>query len=274
MIKRAAAVHDISGVGRCSLTIAIPVLSAQGIQCCPVPTAVLSSQTDGYNNYVFTDLTLSLSDYIRQWKCNKEKFDAIYTGFLGSVNQIDIIENFINSFREENTLVLVDPVMGDNGSVYDSVDSAMCDGIRRLVRCSDIITPNVTEAALLLGESVITSEEAVLLDWTQRLCELGPKAVVITGIETGDGRLCVACRDGDRAELLYTVHIAKDYPGTGDMFASILLGKMLGGSNIFEGSQFAADFIAECAALTYKMNTPAREGLVFEPMLHKLTNSR
>lgn len=115
MIKRAAAIHDISGLGRCSLTMALPILSVLGTQCCPVPTAVLSSQTDGYRDYTFTDLTEALPDYIAHWKKNGEQFDAIYTGFLGSAKQIDIVADFIDTFRSPQTLVLVDPVMGDNG---------------------------------------------------------------------------------------------------------------------------------------------------------------
>ncbi|MDD6274766.1 MAG: pyridoxamine kinase [Clostridiaceae bacterium] len=270
MIKRAAAINDLSGLGRCSLTIALPVLSALGVQCCPVPTAVLSSQTDGYRDYTFTDLTDTLPEYIAHWKANGEQFDAIYTGFLGSARQIKIVSDFIDSFRREKTLVLVDPVMGDNGAMYDSVDRSLCDGIRELVRHADIITPNLTEAAILLGEEEIPEEEETWLSWSRRLCALGPKAVAITGIDNGDGRMCVACCEGERTELIYTVRVAKDYPGAGDLFASVLLGKLLRGSGLHESASEAAAFVAECAELTYKMNTPAREGLIFEPMLHRL----
>lgn len=270
MIKRAAAIHDISGLGRCSLTMALPILSALGIQCCPVPTAVLSSQTDGYRDYTFTDLTDMLPDYIAHWQRNGEQFDAIYTGFLGSAKQIGLVSGFIDTFRSERTLVLVDPVMGDNGAIYDSVDRDMCEGIRELVRRADIITPNLTEAAILLGEKEIAEDEKTWLAWSRRLRELGPKAVAITGIDNGDGRVCVTCCDDEGAETIYTAHIARDYPGAGDMFASVLLGKLLRGAGLHESAHGAAEFVTECAALTYKMNTPAREGLIFEPMLHML----
>lgn len=270
MIKRAAAIHDISGLGRCSLTVALPVLSVLGTQCCPIPTAVLSSQTDGYRDYTFTDLTDTMPDFIAHWEKNGEQFDAIYTGFLGSFKQAGIVADFIDAFRTPQTLVLVDPVMGDNGSVYDSVDRAVCDGIRQLVCRADIITPNLTEAAILLGEREIADDEKTWLEWSRRLRELGPKAVVITGIDNGDGRVCVACCDDTRAEAIYTARIARDYPGTGDMFASVLLGKLLRGIDLHKSARDAADFVTECAALTYKMNTPAREGLIFEPMLHML----
>ncbi len=270
MIKRAAAIHDISGLGRCSLTMALPILSVLGIQCCPVPTAVLSSQTDGYRDYAFTDLTDTLPDYIAHWKKNEEQFDAIYTGFLGSAKQIDIVSGFIDTFRKAHTLVLVDPVMGDNGAIYDSVDQEMCAGIRKLVCCADIITPNLTEAAILLGEKEIPQDEKTWLAWSYRLRELGPSAVAITGIDNGDGRVCVTCCDDERAETIYTARIARDYPGAGDMFASVLLGKILRGVDLHESAYIAAEFVAECANLTYKMNTPPREGLVFEPMLHML----
>ncbi len=270
MIKRAAAIHDISGLGRCSLTMALPILSSLGTQCCPIPTAVLSSQTDGYRDYTFQDLTDILPDYIAHWKKNGEQFDAIYTGFLGAAKQIDIVAGFIDTFRNKQTLVLVDPVMGDNGAIYDSVDRNLCEGICELVRHADIITPNLTEAAILLGEHELADDEKTWLEWARRLCELGPKAVAITGIDNGDGRVCVACCDGERAEAIYTARIARDYPGAGDMFASVLLGKLLRGVDLHESARDAAAFVAECAALTYKMNTPAREGLVFEPMLYRL----
>ena len=270
MIKRAAAIHDLSGLGRCSLTMALPILSVLGTQCCPIPTAVLSSQTDGYRDYAFMDLTDVLPDYIAHWKKNGEQFDAIYTGFLGSAKQIDIVEEFIDTFRTERTLVLVDPVMGDNGAVYDSMDQNLCEGICELVRHADIITPNLTEAAILLGEHEIADDEKTWIEWSRRLLELGPKAVAITGIDNGDGRVCVTCCDQEQVETIYTMRVARDYPGAGDMFASVLLGKLLRGMSIHESAHAAASFVAECAALTYKMNTPAREGLVFEPMLYYL----
>ena len=270
MIKRVAAIHDLSGLGRCSLTIALPVLSVLGVQCCPVPTAVLSTQTDGYQDYSFTDLTDALPEYIAHWKKNQERFDAIYTGFLGSSRQIGLVSDFIESFRTKQTLVLVDPVMGDNGAMYDSVDQTMCEGIQELVRRADIITPNLTEAAILLQEKEVAHDEETWLEWASRLRKLGPKTVVITGIDSGDGRVCVACCDGDHAEAIYAARVARDYPGAGDLFASVLLGKLLRGTNLYESARCAAAFITECAMLTAKLNTPAREGLAFEPMLPQL----
>ncbi len=270
MIKRAAAIHDISGLGRCSLTAALPILSALGVQCCPIPTAVLSAQTDGYRNYARVDLTDALPDYIGHWKKNGERFDAIYTGFLNSIRQIDMVSRFIDDFRTEDTLVLVDPVMGDNGTLYDSMDRGMPDAIRTLVCHADVITPNLTEAALLLGEAELPEEEKVWLSWAQRLRELGAGAVVITGIDGGDGRVFMAYADDKASGLYFTGQTPRDFPGAGDVFAGVLLGRLLQGAALKKSVQTAADFVAECADLTYKMQTPAREGLVFEPTLHLL----
>jgi pyridoxine kinase len=272
MLKRAAAIHDLSGLGRCSLTMALPVLSAMGVQCCPLPTAVLSAQTDGYRGYSLLELTDEMPKYIEHWKQNNEKFDAIYTGFLASPRQIDIVEDFIDTFASENTLVLVDPVMGDGGAVYDSVSPDTCAGIRRLVAKANIITPNLTEAAILLGEKNIPDDRHELLNWAKRLCGLGPAMAVITGIDHSEGRLGVALSDADGEDMIYTAHIARDYPGAGDMFASVLLGKLMDGATLREGAEFAAKFVTECAALTYKLGTPAREGLAFEALLHLLMN--
>ena len=270
MRKRAAAINDLSGLGRCSLTMALPILSVLGTQCCPVPTAVLSSQTDGYRHYTFQDLTDTMPDYIGHWKHNGERFDAIYTGFLGSSRQIDLVADFIDHFRTDEALVLVDPVMGDHGALYDSIDEEHCAGIRRLVSRADLITPNLTEAAILLGEERLPTEEAVWLDWARRLRELGPKTVAITGIDSGDDRLCVVCCDERHAAATYTHRVHRDYPGSGDLFASLLLGMLLRGDPLEDSVRHAAEFIAACAAYTYELNTPAREGLVFEPMLARL----
>ena len=165
---RIAAIHDLSGLGRCSLTVAMPVLSVMGCQCAPMPTAVLSSQTGGVTGYTFLDMTDQMGPIADHWKAVDARFDAIYTGFLGSEQQIALVERFFDDFARENTLLLVDPVMGDDGAAYDTYGTALIEGMRHLARRAHIITPNFTEAAFLLGlpgdalkNGSISPEEAV-----------------------------------------------------------------------------------------------------------------
>ncbi len=277
MPKRCACLHDLAGLGHCSLTAAMPILSVMGAQCCPAPTAVLSSQTDGYTGYSFLDFTDALGPYIRHWKHVRAEFDAIYTGFLGSAAQIGLVTDFIAHFRGKNTLVLVDPVMGDAGAAYDTYTAAMCEGMRRLARRADLITPNLTEAAILLSEpfsSAPKSREG-LTDWALRLSGLGPARVVITGVPAG-GSLCVVCCDRGAVEILEHPLMGREtasggaYPGTGDVFASVLLGALLREERLSAAAWQAAQFVAACVAHTDALGTPPREGLYFESLLGRL----
>ena len=148
---RAAAIHDLSGFGRCSLTVAIPILSAMGVQCCPLPTAFLSTHTGGFEGFTFLDMTREMPKVTAHWQSLDLRFDAIYSGFLGSARQIGVVEDFIYTFRRKNTIVVIDPVMGDDGRAYQTYTAEMCEGMCRLSALADVITPNLTEAAFLLG---------------------------------------------------------------------------------------------------------------------------
>ena len=152
MTPRVAAIHDMSGFGRCSLTVAIPILSAMGVQCCPLPTAFLSTHTGGFEGFTFLDMTDEMSKVADHWASLGLTFQAVYSGFLGSERQIGVVEDFICRFRGPDTVVVVDPVMGDYGRVYQTYTAAMCSGMARLAELADVITPNLTEAALLLGQ--------------------------------------------------------------------------------------------------------------------------
>ena len=148
---RVAAIHDLSGFGRCSLTVAIPILSAMGLQCCPVPTAFLSTHTGGFQGFTFLDMTDELPKITEHWKSLNLHFASVYSGFLGSERQIDLVSQFIHTFRAPGTIVVVDPVMGDDGRAYQTCTPALCAGMARLADAADVITPNLTEAAFLLG---------------------------------------------------------------------------------------------------------------------------
>lgn len=183
LIKKVAAIHDLSGFGRASLTTVIPILSTMGIQVCPVPTAILSTHTSNFTGYSFIDLTDYMEEHIAHWKKLNLEFDCIYSGFLGSPRQIKIVSDFVDHFGHKDNLVVVDPVMGDNGSLYGTMGEEMVVEMRKLVSKADIITPNFTEAAFLLGEKYkeTTTEEEVK-NWLVRISEMGPKIVIITSV--------------------------------------------------------------------------------------------
>lgn len=182
--KKIAAINDISGFGRCSTTVSMPIISYMRVQYCPVPTSIFSNHT-GYEDYFFDDYTDKMESYIAKWKKLDLRFEGIYTGFLGSVRQIEIVKKFIKEFQDQRTQVIVDPVMGDDGKKYTTYTQEMCEQMRELVKMADIITPNLTEACILTGTVYRAHEwkQADLETLAGRLCDLGPEKIVITGLQ-------------------------------------------------------------------------------------------
>lgn len=274
---RVAAIHDISGFGRCSLTVVLPVLGAMGAQCCPMPTAFLSAQTafPKSDRAVFLDMTDQLERTGNHWKELGAEFDAIYSGFLGSETQIGLIGELIGKFRGENTLVVVDPVMGDWGKPYRTYTPAMCEKMKELARLADVITPNLTEAALLLDEpyEAVPHTQTGLREWLKRLSLDGTRSVILTGISPADG--LVGAASFDRATGLIAFSSAHEepaqFPGTGDLFASVTLGALLRGHSLSDAAAQAVEFVARCARHTLRVGTPIRHGVQFEPLLGDLT---
>ena len=268
---RAAAIHDLSGFGRCSLTVAITILSAMGVQCCPLPTAFLSTHTGGFQGFTFLDMTEELPRIARHWKSLDLRFQAIYSGFLGSERQIDIVADFIRTFRNRDTIVVVDPVMGDDGRAYQTYTPAMCAGMCRLAELADVITPNLTEAAFLLDRdySALDRSEAGLRRLTEELSLGGTRSVALTGasLEAGKtGAMCFDARTG-RTQAVQTDFIVHPLHGTGDVFASVLTGALLRGRSLAEAAEQAVEFIRACAVRTVEQDLPLREGVDFEPLL-------
>lgn len=268
---RIAAIHDLSGFGRCSLTVALPILSAMGAQCCPLPTAFLSTHTGGFQGFTFLDMTDEMPKVAAHWKSLNLEFDAIYSGFLGSARQIDVVEEFFYDFRQPNTLTVVDPVMGDHGEVYKTYTPAMCAGMTRLARLADVITPNLTEAALLLGvplDALPSPRETV-----ERLSLDGKRSVVLTGVSMSPGMTGAMCFDAKtgRSEAVQTDFIAHEFHGTGDVFASVLTGALVQGRKLNDAAMLAAKFVRACAERTAAADLPMREGVEFEPLLGYLT---
>ena len=272
---RVAAIHDMSGFGRCSLTVAMPILSAMGIQCCPLPTAFLSTHTGGFEGFTFLDMTDELPKVAAHWKSLGLGFQAVYSGFLGSERQIALVEDFLREFRGPDTLAVIDPVMGDHGTVYQTYTPAMCAGMARLAELADVITPNLTEAALLLdipyGELPVG--EAGCREIVERLSLDGRRSVVLTGASTAPeltGAMCFDARTG-QTEAVQTQRVPQEFHGTGDVFASVLTGALVQGASLPDAVRQAVDFVRACAERTARAGIPMREGVEFEPLLGLLT---
>ena len=271
-IPRVLALHDLSGFGRCALTVVIPVMSSYGIQVCPVPTAALSTHTGGFNGFSFLDLTGFMKDTLAHYQKLQLRFEGIYSGFLGSPEQCGLVEEYIAAFGEG--VVLVDPVLGDNGALYSTVTQPLVVQMRKLISRADVITPNMTEGAYLLEESAAEAlSQGQALDWAKRLCELGPGCCVLTGvrIKGREGKVFSVLYDkNDGTSCLYgSSEVYGEYPGAGDAFASVLLSGLLTGKSREESLRQASDFVYRSIALARKQGTPFREGLPIEEMIKK-----
>ena len=275
---RVAAIHDMSGFGRCSLTVAIPILSAMGVQCCPLPTAFLSTHTGGFEGFTFLDMTDEMPKVADHWARLGLAFQAIYSGFLGSERQIGIVADFIRRFRRQDTVVVIDPVMGDHGRVYQTYTPAMCAGTARLAELADVITPNLTEAALLLDRpyDALPEDEAGLLEITRQLSGDGRRSVVLTGASADPDLTGAACFDAatGRTWMIQTRRVPREFHGTGDVFASVLTGALVGGAPLPAAVERAVEFVRLCGERTAAQDLPMREGVDFEPLLGWLTTGR
>lgn len=275
-VPKIAAIHDMSGVGRCSMTVLMPVLSALGCQVCPLPTALLSNHSE-YKNFYFFDFTEHMEEYYSNWEKNNEEFDCLYSGFIGSEKQINIMLDIINKIKsKKDVLVVVDPVMGDHGITYKTYTDKMVEKMSQLVHKADIITPNMTEASILLGEKYLDHriDTALLKSYLQRLCSLGPDICVITGIATMDGENINACYDKRNNEYwkIPFRFVDKRYPGTGDLFTSLLVGYLMNDKKLPEAIEEASRFVSLAVKKTYEAGTPSREGVLFEKIMKELYN--
>lgn len=272
---RIAAIHDLSCFGRCSLTIALPVLSAMGCQCCPLPTALLSAHT-GFPGNTFLDLAAEMGRIAEHWAAMDLQFDAIYSGFLGSADQVDTVARFFDTFKKSDTAVIVDPVMGDHGTAYRTCTPELCRGMRVLAENSDVITPNLTEAALLLDRPYEEIRQSDAYEVVRRLSVGGRRSVVLTGYSSELGQTGALCfdRDSGESKAVQTPREPQDFSGTGDLFASVLAGGVARGVPLFQAAQAAADFVRDCIARTLAEGLTEQDGVDFEPLLGQLTSSK
>ncbi len=273
-VKRIAAVHDLSGFGRVSLTVVIPVLSSMGFQVCPLPTAVLSSHTQ-YPQFSILDLTDEMPHMIAEWKKLDIQFDAFYTGYLGSPRQVQIVSDFIDDFRQPDDLVVVDPVLGDNGRLYTNFDESMIREMRHLAAKADVITPNLTELFYLMDKPYKadnTDEE--LKTYLRLLSDAGPQVVIITSVpvhgESHKTSVYAYNRVGDRYWKITCPYLPAHYPGTGDTFTSVITGALLQGDSLPIALDRATQFILQGIRATFGYEYDNREGILLEKVLHNL----
>lgn len=269
--KRILAINDISCFGKCSLTVALPILSAAGYEVCPLPTALLSTHTGGFSGYTFKNLDDQMLPITNHWKKSGIDFDAIYSGYLGSFEQIEYVKEILTKFSGENITVLIDPVMGDNGKLYDGFDEKFAKGMRELLKCADIIVPNITEVCFLLDipyKEVFTQEE--ICTFFEKFEEIGIEKVVITGINMGDDNVCCGILDKGTIDFVKRKKIHGMYHGTGDVFASALLSAYEKGLNLKKSTEFAVWYVLEAILLTQKRYGNSHYGVDFEPILHNI----
>lgn len=268
--KKIALINDFSGFGRCSIAVELPIISKLKVQCCPLPTSIFSNHT-GFPSHFMEDFTPNMEDFIAEWKKLNLTFSGISTGFLGSADQIRIVSNFISDFRTKDTVVVVDPVMGDHGKPYHTYTEDMCRRMKELVKYADIITPNLTEACILTDtpykEQVKTSE---IMELAKKLSDLGPSKIVITGIPQ-KSYICNFCYEEGKEPVFVKTHkVGQSRSGTGDIFAAIITADAVNGIPFYDSVKKASLFIKKCILSSIELDIPLTDGVCFEEVLDKL----
>lgn len=269
--KKIAVINDMSGFGRCSLAVAIPIISHLKVQCCAVPTSIFSNHT-GFKEFFFDDYTDRMQEYIDNWKKLNLKFEGITSGFLGSEKQINIVKKFINDFQTKRTKVIIDPVMGDNGVKYPTYTDDMCQAMNELVEYADTLTPNLTEACILTGMQYKSDNWKLkeLNELARMLSERGPENVVITGIRQGGFIANYVYQKGNDSKIVKTHRIGTERSGTGDVFSSIIAADAVNGEDFYKSVKKASAFVKKCIEKSIEMDIPKTDGVCFEEILYKL----
>ncbi len=272
MQKRVAAIHDISCFGKCSLTVALPLISAAGIETAVIPTAVLSTHTGGFTGYTFRDLTDDILPVARHWKQSGVSADAVYTGYLGSKKQVEIVISAAELIKKSDSLILVDPVMADNGSLYGGFPPDFPEEMVKLCKIADIITPNITEAVLMLKMEYKNPPYTMeyIEDIISRLYTLTGSKIVLTGVSFDSDEIGAACFDGEKIEYILSGKIDAMYHGTGDVFASTLLAAIMRGKDLKEATRIAVDFTCLAIKNTAENHPDMHYSVAFEEVITKL----
>ena len=268
--KKIAIINDMSGFGRCSIAVELPIISHMKVQCCPVPTSIFSNHT-AYESFYFEDFTEQMIPYIEEWKKLDLKFEGICSGFLGSARQIEIVRNFFKYFKSQNTIVIVDPIMGDDGEPYATYTEEMCQQMKHLIPYADIITPNLTEACILTDTPYKKRWKLKeLSQLVKKLEDMGPKKIVITGIPQGSYIANYCYETGREPSIIKTHKVGTSRCGTGDIFSSIVAADAINGVEFYTSVRKASLFIKKCILKSIELNIPLTDGVCFEEILHKL----
>lgn len=279
-MQKIAVINDMSGLGRCSLTAAMPVLSVLGTECCPLPTAILSNQT-GYDSFFCADFTDKMDAYIAEWRKLSVCFDGILTGYLASAAQADRILAFLDEFKTENTLYVCDPVMADDGRVYDTYDDALCGKIAMLAKRADVITPNLTELCLLTGQSFAALTAACASsDYMQRIADAASSllrgsvhTVIVTGVQM-EACICNLIVTESGFETVSGKRFGGSYSGTGDLFSAVLTGELVHGKTAVQAVEKAVRFLEASIAETHALGTNRNDGVNFQNHLEMLLDEK
>ena len=268
--KKILTIQDISCVGQCSLTVALPVISACGIETCVLPSAVLSTHTAGFSGYTFRDLTEDMPGIKDHWVKEGIRFDAVYTGYLGSTKQIDYVADIMQSVGAENCLKIVDPAMADNGNLYPGFDAAFVEAMKTLCGKADYVIPNITEARFLTGMEYKTEYDRAYIDaLLEKLTALGCRNIIFTGISYAPGRTGVVVFEEGRYSYYEHEKLPNSCHGTGDIYASAFVGALLRGKSAYDAAAIAADYTVACIRATAEEDNHWY-GAKFEPVLMKL----
>lgn len=268
--KKIAVINDFCGFGRCSIAVSLPIISAMKIQCCPVPTSIFSNHT-GYDSFFYTDYTRHMNAYIDEWLKLGLKFNGILTGFLGSPEQIGIVKRFFEIFKKDDTVTIVDPVMGDDGKLYQTYSAVLAEQMASLVPYADILTPNLTEACILTKTEYKTDiSEAELYDICEKLSANGPKKIVISGLERGHDLENFVYEYGKEPQIIREHKAGPCRAGTGDVFSSIIAADVVNGIEFDDAVRHATSFIAKTLRRTSELDLPETDGICFEEYLTEI----
>lgn len=271
--KKIALINDLTGFGRCSISVELPIVSALKIQVCPLPTSILSVHT-GFENYFFDDCTDRMKNYMDSWEKNNLEFDGVATGFFGSAEQIEIVCDFL---KNSSAFVMIDPVMGDHGKIYKSYTREMCRRMKNLLHFADLITPNLTEACELLNipypaKGIISDSDLATMAANLSTKTRGEK-IVITGVTLDfddEKNISNFIYDGGKIDVVTSPKLGGDRSGTGDVFFAVVAASVMNGKNLLQSVKKAADFVTKCIAHAEKLNLAWNWGLPFEEFLTEL----
>ena len=276
-VKRAAVIHDLCGVGKAALTNILPVLSMLEIEVCPIPTIILSSHTGGLGTPVIMKLDNYIEKAVNHYNELKLDFEGIFIGYLGSIKNVEECINCLKTSNINESIVILDPIFGDNGQYYRNFEENYSNGLRELIKFAHIITPNYTEACLLCSEEILEYiEKEDIHKICRKLCEFGCRNVIITSVPLKDKShigTAVYMKEDDKLHIIESVRQEKSYPGTGDIFTSVLLGSLMNGYGLIKACECSCTFVEKCMSISSQYDYPSKEGVLLEKSLKYLYNS-